>query len=266
MYNIIRESITSPKSLIKYHSKKGWFVFLYMLIFTLLLSLDIFILLFASENPTVNNETTSCEIVSGSLICGETAIEDQNFSAYGVPIYFLSESQELSDVTDNDYVIIVKDDMAFYRFGSTGLYALELSTFESVGELYSFMKTTILVPLIIATIIQNFLIIIFIVLISTLPFLRFRKEIRYRKTFKLVTFASTPIFIILTINNLMNFDMIIFFVLMFIGYRSIFVLQKELYIRSMMRQQRQHYHQKQEDSIEDMQPEDIIDQEEDEEK
>lgn len=266
MYNIIRESITAPKEIIKYHSKKGWFVFFYMLFFTILLSLDIIVLLIATNNPMVNEETTNCQVVDGSFECSERLIESQDYSAYGIPIYFLSDNQEITDITDNDYVIVVKDQSMTYRFGSTQFYQMDISSFKSVSDLYDFIKTTVVVPLIIATILQNILIIIFIVLISTLPFLRFRKEIRYKKIFKMVTFAATPIFIVLSINNLLELDMIIFFVVMFLAYRSIFVLQKELYVRSMMRKQKQYYEDRfHETDKDDIKEEDVIDQEEDDE-
>jgi hypothetical protein len=268
MYNIIRESITAPKELIKYHSKKGWFVFLYILVFSLLLSLNVFVLLAANDNPTVNNQTTNCLVEDGNFICEETPIEDQYYSAYGVNIFFLSDGQLVSDVEIDalDYAFVVKDDTAYYKFGDSTFFEMDVSSFTSVSDFYGTIKTSIAMSLVLFSILQNITIILFIVLISTLPFLRFRKEIRYRKIFKLVVFAASPIYIVLTINNLLNFGTLIFFAVMFLAYRSIFILQKELYIRSLLRQQqRQKQARNNQSNGDSIDQDNVIDQEEDKE-
>ncbi|HKL47659.1 MAG TPA: DUF1189 family protein [Candidatus Izemoplasmatales bacterium] len=263
MYNIIRESITAPKQLIKYHSKKGWFVFLYILIFSILLSLNVYLLLIANDNPTVNNATTNCVVEDGIFLCDETPIEDQYYSAYGVNIFFLSSNQQIDDVEVEslDYAFVVKENTAHYVFGDRTFFEMDVTQFDSVGDFYGTIKSSIAVSLILFSLLQNLTIILFIVLISTLPFLRFRKEIRYRKIFKMIVFAATPIYIILTINNLLNFGTLIFFAVMFLAYRSIFMLQKELYVRSLIRKQRQNQRQNKPSSKPSINPDDIIDQE-----
>lgn len=263
MYNIIRESISAPKSLIKYHSKKGWFVFLYILVFAMLLSLNVYLLLIANDNPTVNNATTNCVVEDGSFQCQETALEDQYYSAYGVRLFFLSDNQAVDDVQIDglDYAFVVKDDTAHYLLGDRTVFEMNISNFDSVGDYYATIKTSIAISLVLFSLVQNIGIILFITLISTLPFLRFRKEIRYRKIFKMVVFAATPIYLVLTINNLLNFNTFVFFVVMFIAYRSIFLLQKELYIRSIIRKQRQNQRQNQSSFKQSINPDDVIDQE-----
>lgn len=244
MYNVIRESITSPKEIIKYHRKKGWFVFLYILFFTLLISLDIFLLIIVNNQPTFNDTTTECQIIDATLVCDDSETRETTWNIYGIPIHLLSESQQIEDVNDDYYYISVQNQSITYRFGSGSFYQMSLAGFDNTTEMYRFIQTSILIPLIFATVIQNMLIIIFIILISTIPFIRFRKEIRYKKIFKMVAFAATPIYIILAINNLMDLNVIIFFILMFIGYRSIFTLQKEIYVRSMIKKQREYYQNK----------------------
>lgn len=267
MYNILRESILAPKQLIKYHKKQGWFVFLYILILAVFLSIDVFVVLIANDNPVVNNETANCEVVDQSFVCAETPIDEQYLNVYGVPIYFLSDNQDVDEVDADNYdnvlftgmAVVVKDDTIYFRFDAPISTSIDASEMTSVSEVYSYIKTSIVTIAIVKAIIQNIFIIIFIILISTIPFIRFRKEIRYKKIFKMVTFAVTPVVIMMLLSSLLNFGTLMFFLLMFIGYRSIFALQKELYFRSMMRQQ--NHQQPQRPSEED-----VIDQEEDDEK
>lgn len=260
MYNIFRESILTPKELIKYHTKKGWFVFLYMLILALLLSIDMFVLLIADNNVPFDNGVTACQVVDGAFVCTETPIEEQNYAIYGTSFYFLSDNQEVRDVLVEDFeiAVIVKDDFMYYRVGETTMTATDASGFTSVSDLYSTMKASLAMYMVIIAILQNLLVLTFIILISTLPFLRFRKEIRYGKIFKLVTFAATPIALLLLITNLLGLSDIFFFIVMFIGYRSVFALQKELYSRQMMRRQKSTYTHQPDES-------DVIDQENDDE-
>ncbi|QWB99604.1 DUF1189 domain-containing protein [Mycoplasmatota bacterium] len=264
MYNIIRESIINPKGLIKYHSKKGWFVSLYILFLAVLLSVSMFVFLLAYDNPTVNNQTTACQVVDQSFVCDENDNLNTNFEIYGVPMYFLTESQDVRDVSvsELDVAIIVQGDQAYYRLGTSTMTALDISDYESVSDFYSGIKSTIVLSMVIFTIIQNVMIMLFIILVSTIPFLRFKKEIRYKKIFKMVTFASTPIAILLLINNMLNFGTLVFFILMFLGYRSIFSLQKELYVRSMARKQR--FHQQNNDRHDSFHSDDVIDQDDSE--
>lgn len=267
MYNIIRESILSPKDLIKYHKKKGWFVFLYIIFLSVLLSISMFVFLIAFKNPTITNDSTGCTVVDGSFVCEDNDNLNQKLSVYGVPMFFLSDGQEVSDVALDglDTAIIVKGENVYYRFGTTTMTSFNISKHDSVSSFYKSVRTNIVVTLVIFTIVQNSIIMLFIILVSTLPFLRFRKEIRYKKIFKLVTFAATPIALLLLINNLLNLGTFIFFILMFLGYRSIFSLQKELFLRSAVRKEQAGRKQPGERENESIHPDDIIDQEEDEE-
>lgn len=266
MYNIFRESILAPKQIIKYHKKKGWFVFLYILILAIFLSIDVFVVLIANDNPVVNNETAQCEVVDHRFVCVETPIENQYLTIYDIPIYFLSDNQDVDDVEVDQFenilymsmAVVVKDDTIHYRFDAPISTSIDASEFKSVSEVYASVKTSIVTIAIIKTIIQNIMILVFVILISTIPFIRFRKEIRYKKIFKMVSFAITPVALMMLLSSLLNLSTIFFFLLMFVGYRSVFTLQKELYLRSVMRQQNLHHPTKPDED-------DIIDQEEDEE-
>lgn len=262
MYNIIRESIINPKGIIKYHKKSGWFVFLYIMIMALFLSLGSIVVLIAYDNPTLSETNTGCVFEQGDLTCANEGEIETDIDIYGIPVYFLGEDQELSDLPVEDFNggIAIKDNFAFYVVNNYRSIGFDISEYNSFSGLAKFLRTPILVGGLFFSFLQNIVVMLFIILISTLPFLRFRKEIRYRKLFKMVTFAATPIAILLTIYNLLDFHMIIFFILMFFAYRSIFILQKELYYRSIVKES---YTKKQTDISEDLKEEDVIDQEED---
>jgi hypothetical protein len=49
---------------------------------------------------------------------------------------------------------------------------------------------------------------------------------------KLVIFAISPFAVLMTFYNLINFDDLWFFILMLIAYRSVFMLQRELYYQT----------------------------------
>ncbi|MCF7923888.1 MAG: DUF1189 domain-containing protein [Candidatus Izimaplasma sp.] len=268
MYNIIRESIFNPKGIIKYHNKKGWFVFLYLFIMIFLLSLGSIVVLIAYENPTLNESSTGCVINSGEFVCSNEGEIETDIDLYGIPVYFLGENQDVNNVPldETGAAIAIKDNYAYYvlsNFRSTGF---DISEYNTFSELSKFLRTPILIGGIVFAFLQNLVIMLFIILVSTLPFLRFRKEIRYRKIFKMVTFAATPIAILLTIYNLLHFHMIIFFVLMFIAYRSVFTLQKELYYRSVIKDRYRENQKKNSEDESNEEDDNIIDQEEDEDK
>ncbi|MFO7969251.1 MAG: hypothetical protein ACQERX_00105 [Bacillota bacterium] len=274
MYNIIRESIVNPKGIIKYHSKSGWFVFLYIFIMALLLSLGSIVVLLAYNNPTLNESNTGCVIEQGDFVCTNEGEIETEIDIYGIPVYFLGEEQEISEIPTEELSagIAIKDNFAYYVMNNYRSVGFDISEYDTFSGLAKFLKTPILIGGIFFAFLQNVVVMLFIILISTLPFLRFRKEIRYRKIFKMITFASTPIAILLTIYNLLNFHIIIFFILMFLAYRSIFVLQKELYYRSSIRKRYQNNKQNKteddnkDDIINQEEEDDIIDQEEDDDK
>ncbi|MCK7487403.1 MAG: DUF1189 domain-containing protein [Bacillus subtilis] len=109
-------------------------------------------------------------------------------------------------------------------------------TFDSFfALLYSMMRITVYI----SAFLQNAFFFLFIVLISTMSFLRLKRYIPYKKIFRLVLFASTPMAVLLTFYNLLALPEWAFFILMFVGYRSIFVLQRELFYQTMIHLQEQ---------------------------
>lgn len=101
------------------------------------------------------------------------------------------------------------------------------------------METGLQIGLILIHILGNLALLLLIGLISTLPFIRIRKFIPYKTIFKLVIFALTPVALLMTLYNLLDFPEIMFFILLFIGYRSIYLMQRELQYQTMIHLEKQ---------------------------
>ena len=99
----------------------------------------------------------------------------------------------------------------------------------SFNQVVSMIKIGLFIGDTFRVLLNSIMSIIFFIFISSLTFLRYRKEIKYSLIFKLVAFAVTPVAIVFTLYSLITFDIIIFYVLLFLAYRSIFVLNKEIF-------------------------------------
>ncbi|MCK5732241.1 MAG: hypothetical protein KAH13_04420, partial [Tenericutes bacterium] len=198
MFNIFRDSLFNPKGLVKYVNKNGFIVFLYFLIMTLFMSAGAIITIVSFDNSTLTEETTGCHIVDESFVCdGDEYSVDNLFFLYGFRVYLLPEDIPVSSITNFDNQSIVFQDNSlsihlngneFYNFNYLSLYEL-----NSMEDAMSTLSTFFLIGGIGAAIIQNIFLLLVIIFISTLAFLKFRKEIKYRKIFKLLVFAVTPL-------------------------------------------------------------------------
>jgi len=238
MFEVFSNSIVNPKNIINYHNKKGGFVFLYILIMVLLMSISTFV--FYLQPSTINPSSTGCEIESNTLVCtGDNYDLNNEFKLYDFNVYFLAETTELSEIEEiGDMAIILQgSNLSITVFGETMNTMEILGTYEitSLEEIITILKVSIITVGIIGDILVNSFIIMFVILISTIPFIRFKKFISYKKIFKMLTFAAAPMAFLFSIYNLINFDTIIFFILMLFAYRSVFVLQKEVHIRVLSR-------------------------------
>lgn len=274
MFNIFADSLFNPKGLVKYVNKKGFFIFIYLFLMALLMSIGMIVAIVRYDNSVISEETTGCRIDNYSLVCdGDNYDVNDIFNAYGFRVYFLDSTTDPEDIANmNDNSMFLKgDNMEIYINGQQFYSLPMLSVYEinNMTELNDMLATFFLIGGIIGSIIQNFLLILAIALLSSLAFLRFRKEIQYKKIFKLVVFAVTPLAVLFTFYNLLQFNDLVFFILMFIAYRSIFVLQRQLYYQLALRQyQNQQPEQNQEDVVEsyhydDIEQEDVEEEDED---
>jgi hypothetical protein len=235
MYNVFKDSIVNPKGLLEHRNKSGGFAFLYFVILTFLMSINaiVFLLGYPANSP-ITSASTGCSFVSETLVCEDsTTIREEN--VFGTPIYFFNEDEVIPITINEDALVFQGQTVSVFVGGESRFtYAFlpqNTETFDSFfGLLYPMMRITVYL----SAFFQNGLFFLFIVLISTMSFLRLKRYIPYKKIFRLVLFASTPMAVLLTFYNLLALPEWAFFLLMFVGYRSIFVLQRELYFQTMV--------------------------------
>lgn len=240
MYHVMKDSLFQPRDLLKYRNKSGWYAFFYLLLLALFASVGSIVFYAGYKtNSTLTTETTGCAIVNETLVCGgENYAPSNRFNLYGYALYFLSESHTVQDIHPQipDQAIIVKGQVMTVYISRSPLSAVPLVFDGSVtfDQYFSTLQTALMVALIGVSYIGNVLLMVFISLVASLPFLRLRKFIPYKKLHRLIIFALTPVAVLLAFYNLLSLPDIMFFILLFIGYRSIFVLQKELYYQTMV--------------------------------
>ncbi len=253
MFEIFTNSILYPKNIIQYHNKKGGFVFLYILILIILMSIATFVFYISVKPEVVSSEVSGCQVVESVLVCDGTNYDlNQNYEIYDFNLYLLDETSEITDITDLEtFSMVLKGSNLTVIVGDRQIREISFLTtygINTIEDAASVLTTSIIIAGVVLGILSNLVIIMFIILISTIPFLRFKKMISYKKIFKMVVFASTPMAFLLTIYNLLNFNDLIFFVLMFFAYRSIFALQRELYVRTIIKAEYQNQGQEPDES------------------
>ncbi|MFA5179353.1 MAG: hypothetical protein WC363_03810 [Candidatus Izemoplasmatales bacterium] len=232
MYNLIKDSLLTPKYLLKYHNKSGLFVFFYLLVMALFVSIGGIVQYVGYQaNAVITTETTGCSFTSGTLSCdGSNYDPDAKYAMFGYSIYFLESGADL--ITADPNRIIFQGSMITIYLENSMLYHFSIAnlggTITDFDSFFVVMANTIRAFGIIATIIGNIITLILVSLLATIAFWRIKKFVPYKKIFKLVVFAITPFALLLTFYNLLNFDEIILMLLMFFSYRSVFVLNREM--------------------------------------
>lgn len=238
MYNILKDSLISPKNLLNYRNKKGLFVFFYLFILTVFVSIGSFIYYFKLPNPALINTTlTSCEYLDEGLSCtSDTYSPSEEYLIYGFSTYFLNENSIISDigVMPDQSMVFSGQSLTFYQ-NNQAMTSVDLSpllpTYDFDGVIV-FVGRILLVMFLVFSFVGNMIMLLIVTLISTIPFFRLKQYIPYRKIFKLVLFAISPFAILMTFYNLIDFSQWIFFFLMLVAYRSVFQLQRELYFQT----------------------------------
>ncbi len=239
MYNIMKDSIAAPRSLLKYRNKSGWFVFFYLFVLSLAVSIGNIIYYVKMPSPEVVNSTeTGCTILNNEISCtGDQYDITQEYTLYGYPVFFMDgdDSVEMIGAMPDQSLVFQGTWMHLY-LGSESIQSLDLSPIMALKDFNGtilYLANIILVMSLILSFLGNVVMLLFVTLISTVPFLRLKRFISYKKIFKLVLFAITPFAILMTFYNLIGFPDIVLFVLMFVAYRSVLILQRELYFQTM---------------------------------
>jgi hypothetical protein len=272
MFSILQDSIFNPKGLVKQVNRSGWFVFFYLVVMALFMSIGNFVAYLSYDNPTVTEETTGCSLVDNQIVCdGDNYDIDNLFYVYGIRVYFLGESSTIDDIPNMeiDSLVVQGDSVGLYLnktfVGALGVFSPEYG-YTNLDDAFNAVLTILLVSSLVSNFLMNFLLIIGVVLISTIMFSRYRKFIRYRKLFKLTVFAITPVALLITFFNMLQFDMIIFFILSILAYRTLFILNRHLYMQMALRsmQQQQERQQTERDVVETIHEDDLDNEDEEE--
>jgi len=263
MFEVFANSIAQPKLILNYHNKKVGFVILYLIFLVLLMSISTFVFFISTKTEPINEEITGCEIIEGSLACtGENYDINNKYQIYDFNLYLLTEEASIGEINNiSDFALIIQGSKLTVMVGERTINSIQFVSvynIDSIEQAVSILKFSIIFAGVTLGILSNLFILLFIILISTIPFLRFKSYIRYGKIFKLLTFASSPMAFLFAIYNLLNFDVLIFFILMLFAYRSVFTLQKEIYFKVMKNQSINNYR----ESVENYQEETKEDNEE----
>ena len=232
MYSLFRDSILFPKNLLAYRNKRFWFVFFYLLILAALVSLPLIIRIAAySGNSDISTAETGCSIAGGTLVCEGPAYDpDRAYAFFGYSVYFVNPGDLISEPAASR-MVFQGSGMYLYLNGVQSM-GVDLSSLLTSGSSFDELMTGLesLVRYLSApyTIFANLILLLSFALLGTLFFSRLFAFVRYGVIYKLVLFAMTPVALFLTFNNLFSLDTILFWVLLFVSYRSVFVLQQVL--------------------------------------
>jgi hypothetical protein len=190
-------------------------------------------------SPTLVNTTeTGCLIDEAGIACSGVQYDPSTeYTLYGYPVFFLDsdDSIEMIGAMPDQSLVFQGKTMKMY-VGSESIQSLDLTPIMAVYDFNGtilYLAKIIFAMSLILSFLGNMMMLLFVTLISTVPFLRLKKFISYKKIFKLVLFAITPFAILMTFYNLIGFSDIFLFILMFVAYRSVLILQRELYFQTM---------------------------------
>jgi len=101
MYGLIRDSLFTPKNLLRYRNKSGFFTFIYILLLATLVSIGGLVYYFSyTSNSVISEDTTGCSLISDQLVCaGASHDPDQIYALYGFSVYFLNDTEVITDPT-----------------------------------------------------------------------------------------------------------------------------------------------------------------------
>jgi len=235
MYTVMKDSLFEPKKILNHRNKSLFYVFTYLVLLAILMSLGTIVFYLGySDNSVITSATTGCRIEQSTMVCDLDSYEGpKELNLYAVSIFFLSEEEDPNTLStlSSDYMIIQSSTLSVYAgqklyfSGSIAPLMKQAGTFDSFINSY---QNIFLVGFILVGILSNIFILIIFVLISTLPFLGLIKHIKFKKIFILTVFATTPVAFVMTFYGLMALPDVIFLILLFVSYRSLFVLRREL--------------------------------------
>ncbi|MDD3122131.1 MAG: hypothetical protein PHC62_01290 [Candidatus Izemoplasmatales bacterium] len=237
MYTVMKDSLFEPKKIPNHRNKSIWFLAFYFLVLSSVMSIgSIIYLVRYADNSVITSESTGCVIANSSVECSGTSHNASTlYTIYDNSLYFLSETESVDSIVGIEKVayIFQGSDILIYANSKIIIQTNISSVINQYGnfdEMIQGFQTTFLVSLIFFNILVNFITLLLFSLISMITFLDIKKFIPFKKLYIMVAFSMTPIAILMTFSGLVQIGQFIFILLLLIGYRSLFVLRKELAI------------------------------------
>lgn len=236
MYKILTDGLLHPRQLLAYRNKSGWFVLAFFAFLSLFATIGqgLFYVSYG-QNSDFRPENTACEYLGGTLVCDEPGHDyTEPLDFFGSDAYFLPSGVDVSSLGLSAGTALVFQDeyVAFFSEGD-GLMSIDLSPVLSAGtDLASIMSTyaaVFLVMTIFFAFLGNILLLAVFTLMSAMPLVRLRGFLRFKKAYTVLAFSSVPFALVLTFNNILRLPEWAFMILMFISFRSSFVVIRELF-------------------------------------
>lgn len=245
MFKILQNSLFSPKDLLKETKRSWWFVILFIMVLAIFMSLGNSVRFIAYEGSTINDETTNCTLVDNQIVCSDpnnsyTAM----FNMYSFRVYFLNADQTVAEIPQMDEMALVfQGDQANIYVSGQGTIGFKVFTeengFTTISEGVDYLESSLLIGMLIMNYISNLILIVIFILIASLMFSRYKNVMSYGNRFKLATFGSTTIALVMTFYNIISMHFIVFFILIMLAYRTLTAINRELYFRLMQKQMKQ---------------------------
>jgi len=262
MFKRVRDSLVYPAEILRYRKDHILLVLFYLIFFAALLStrtvIDVIKFDGISEvtkesvKEEINIIDNDCEIISAKLICdGEHLISTYSDTMYTV---YLDSNAVInySEYPDNEYSVIIHDEGVYlYVFGinTMSIPLTELPTslqnidfndqtsdptafynnlFIGIDELIVSYKNVWGVALIGVEMFISLLFYLVFILFSSFFMKRRYKIIPFRETFTMTVYSSTSLYIILMFYSMLNLNIIVVIVLLFVSFRQNGILNREI--------------------------------------
>lgn len=265
MFNAFRDAIFAPKKIILYRNKPGWFVFLYILVVALVGVLSSVIRPLSYNELTMGEKINWADTFNGSSaeITNYTydAKNDITLQMGDIAVGFVPQNESIEkylQTTDADYVVqgssiylifSVFTSAYGYEVGtlksiSSNLENVSLSTitessafFNGVNQAIKTLKvnyTLIIGGISLISQIVTMLIFVLITYLFALLAYRAQEFMRKKQLFKMLIFASTGVMLAEDIVVILNFTGILSYIVMFIGFIPLYILEREIFRRIQM--------------------------------
>jgi hypothetical protein len=233
----MKDSLFEPKKIPNHRNKSLWFLAFYFLVLSSIMSIGSIIYLAKySDNSVITSESTGCVIINSALECTNSAHDPSTlYTIYDNSIYFLNGTETVDSIVNIEKVAYIFQGSNILIYANNKVIIQTditpvINQYGSFDEMIQGFHTTFLVSLIFFNILVNYVTLLLFSLISMITFLDIRKYIPFKKLYIMVAFSMTPIAFLMTFTGLVEIGQFVFILLLLIGYRSLFVLRKELAI------------------------------------